>query len=57
LRIPYERENHLGFEDLEGKGSQISKKPKRFGGEDPKSPREPLATARDVVEEKKDLGF
>jgi hypothetical protein len=57
LRIPYERENHLGFEDLEGKGSQISKKPKRFGGEDPKSPREPMATARDVVEEKKDLGF
>jgi hypothetical protein len=37
-----ERENHLGFEDPEGKGSQISKKPKGFGGEDPKSPREPL---------------
>jgi hypothetical protein len=26
-----------GFEDPEGKGSQISKKAKRFGGEDPKS--------------------
>jgi hypothetical protein len=43
----------LGFEDPEGKGSQISKKPKGFGGEDPKSPREPLAAARDGVEEKK----
>jgi hypothetical protein len=48
-----ERENHLGFEDLERKGSQISKKPKGFSGEDPKSPREPLAAARDGVEEKK----
>jgi hypothetical protein len=47
----------LGFEDSEGKGSQISKKPKRFGGEDPKSPRVPLAVARDGVEEKKGLGF
>jgi hypothetical protein len=52
-----ERENHLRFEDLEGKGSQISKKPKGFSGEDPKSPREPLAAARVEVEEKKDLGF
>jgi hypothetical protein len=52
-----ERENHLGFEDPEGKGSQISKKPKGFGGEDPKSAREPLAAASDGVEEKKDLGF
>jgi hypothetical protein len=50
------KENHLGFEDPEGKGSQISKKPKGFGREDPKSPREPLAVARDGVEEKKDLG-
>jgi hypothetical protein len=57
LRIHQERENHLGFEDPEGKGSQISKKPKGFGGEDPKSPREPLATARAGVEEKKDLWF
>jgi hypothetical protein len=48
-----ERENHLGFEDPEKKGSQISKKPMGFSGEDPKSPREPLATARDGVEEKK----
>jgi hypothetical protein len=47
----------LGFEDPEGKRSQISKKPKGFGGEDPKSPREPLAAARDGVEEKKGLGF
>jgi hypothetical protein len=54
LRIPLERENHLGFEDPEEKGSQISKKPKRFGGEDPKSPREPLATEIDGVEEKKE---
>jgi hypothetical protein len=43
----------LGFEDPEGKGSQISKKSKGFGGEDPKSPREPLVAARDGVEEKK----
>jgi hypothetical protein len=43
----------LGFEDPEGKGSQISKKPKGFGGEDPKSPREPLTAASDGVEEKK----
>jgi hypothetical protein len=49
-----ERENHLGFEDPEGKESQISKKLKGFGGEDPKSPREPLAAARDGVER---LGF
>jgi hypothetical protein len=27
----------------------------RFGGEDPKSPKEPLATARDGVEEKKKM--
>jgi hypothetical protein len=47
-----ERENHLGFEDPEEKGSQISKKLKGFSGEDPTSPREPLATARDGVEEK-----
>jgi hypothetical protein len=47
----------LGFKDPEGKGSQISKKSKGFGGEDPKSPREPLVAARDGVEEKKDLGF
>jgi hypothetical protein len=45
------------FEDPEGKGSQISKKSKGFSGEDPKSPREPLAAARDGVEEKKDLRF
>jgi hypothetical protein len=44
----------LGFEDPEEEGSQISKKRKGFGGEDPKSPREPLATARDGVEEKKE---
>jgi hypothetical protein len=48
-----ERENHFGFEDPEGKGSQISMKPKGFGGEDPKSPREPLATATDGADEKK----
>jgi hypothetical protein len=47
----------LGFEDPGGKGSQISKKSKEFGGEDPKYPREPLAAARDGVEEKKVLGF
>jgi hypothetical protein len=47
----------LEFEDPDGKGSQISKKLKGFGGEDPKSPREPLTTTRDGVEEKKDLGF
>jgi hypothetical protein len=52
-----ERENHLGFDDSEEKGSQISKKPKGFGGEDPKSPREPLVAASDGVEEKKELGF
>jgi hypothetical protein len=34
-------------------GIQISKKPKGFSGEDPKSRREPLAAARDGVEEKK----
>jgi hypothetical protein len=54
MRIPYERENHLGFEDSEEKGSQISKKPKGFGGQDPKSPRKPLTNARDGVEEKKE---
>jgi hypothetical protein len=43
----------LGFEDPEGNPTQTSKKPKGFGGEDPKSPREPLAVARDGVEEKK----
>jgi hypothetical protein len=43
----------LGFEDPDGKGSQISKKPNEFGGEDSKSPREPLVAARDEVEEKK----
>jgi hypothetical protein len=53
LRIPWERENHLGFDDSKEKGSQISKKPKGFGGEDPKSPREPLGAASDGVEEKK----
>jgi hypothetical protein len=42
----------LGFEDPEGKGSQISKKSKGFGGEDPKLPRESLAAASDGVEEK-----
>jgi hypothetical protein len=47
----------LGFEDSKGKGSQISKKPKGFGGEYPKSSREPLVIARDRVEEKKDLRF
>jgi hypothetical protein len=52
-----ERENHLGFEDPKEKGSQIFKKLKGFGGEDPKSSREPLTTARDGVEEKKGLGF
>jgi hypothetical protein len=52
-----ERENHLGFEDPKEKGSQISKKLKGFSGEDPKSSREPLTTARDGVEEKKGLGF
>jgi hypothetical protein len=52
-----ERENYLGFEDPEGKGSQIFKKLKGFGGEDPKSAREPLTTASDGVEEKKDLEF
>jgi hypothetical protein len=57
LRIPYERENHLWLDDPEEKGSQISKKPKGFNGEDPKSAREPLATASDFVEEKKCLGF
>jgi hypothetical protein len=41
------------FEDSEEKGSQISKKPQGFGGEDLKSRREPLAAARDGVEEKK----
>jgi hypothetical protein len=49
--------NHLGFEDPEEMGSQISKKPKGFGGEDPKSPREPLAATRDGVEEEKGFGF
>jgi hypothetical protein len=47
----------LGFEDSKGKGSQISKKPKGFSGEYPKSSREPLVIARDRVEEKKDLWF
>jgi hypothetical protein len=41
------------FEDPEEKGSHISKKPKGFSGEDPKSPREPLTAARDGVEEEK----
>jgi hypothetical protein len=54
LRIAQERENHLGFEDPEEKGSQISKKIKGVGGEDPKSPREPLVITRDGVEEKKE---
>jgi hypothetical protein len=40
------------FDDLEEKGSQISKKLKGFSGEDPKSPREPLAATSDGVEEK-----
>jgi hypothetical protein len=42
----------LGFEDPERKGSQISKKSKGFGGENPKLPRESLAAASDGVEEK-----
>jgi hypothetical protein len=42
----------LGFEDPEGKGSQISKKSNGFGGENPKLPRESLAVASDGVEEK-----
>jgi hypothetical protein len=50
-----ERDNHLGFEDPDEKGSQISKKPKGFGGEDPKLPIEPLAATRDGVEEKKEF--
>jgi hypothetical protein len=41
------------FDDPEEKGSQISKKPKGFDGEDPKSFRESLATACDGVKEKK----
>jgi hypothetical protein len=41
------------FEDPEEKGSHISKKPKGFSGEHPKSPREPLTTAREGGEEKK----
>jgi hypothetical protein len=48
-----ERESHLGFEDPDEKGSQISKKLKGLGGEDPKSVREPLDAVRDGVEEKK----
>jgi hypothetical protein len=48
-----ERENHLRFKDPEEEESQISKKPKGFGGEDPKLAREPLAATRDGVEEKK----
>jgi hypothetical protein len=47
----------LGFEDPKGNESQISKKLKGFGGEDLKSPREPLAAVRDGVEEKKELRF
>jgi hypothetical protein len=47
----------LRFEDSEGKGSQISKKSNGFSGEDPKSPRKPLAATRDGVEEEKGLGF
>jgi hypothetical protein len=43
----------LGFKDHEGKGSQISKKSKGFGREDPKLSREPLAAARDGAKEKK----
>jgi hypothetical protein len=42
---------------LRGRGVKSPKKPKEFGGENSKSPREPLATARDGVEEKKGLGF
>jgi hypothetical protein len=41
------------FKDPE-EGSQISNKLKGFGGEDPKSPRDLLAAARDGVEEKKE---
>jgi hypothetical protein len=41
----------------EEKRSQISKKPKGFGGEDPKSPEEPLVAASEGVEEKQELGF
>jgi hypothetical protein len=48
-----ERESHLRFEDPEEKGSQIFKKLKGFSRENPKSSREPLAAARDGVEEKK----
>jgi hypothetical protein len=39
---------------LRRRGVKSPRKPKGFGGEDPKSPREPLATARDGVEEKKE---
>jgi hypothetical protein len=49
-----ERESRLGFDDPEEKWSQISKKSKGFGGEGPKSHREPLAAVRDRVEEKKE---
>jgi hypothetical protein len=37
-----ERENCLGFEDPEEKGSQIPLKPKGFGGGGPKLPWESL---------------
>jgi hypothetical protein len=45
------------LDDSEEKRSQISKKPKGFGGEDPKSPEEPLVTASEGVEEKQELGL
>jgi hypothetical protein len=44
----------LRFQDPEEEGSQISENPKGFGGEDPKSPREPSATARGGMEKKKE---
>jgi hypothetical protein len=40
------------LDDSEEKKSQITKKPKGFGGEDPKSPEEPLVAASEGVEEK-----
>jgi hypothetical protein len=45
------------LDDSEEKRSQISKKLKGFGGEDPKSPEEPLVTASEGVEEKQELGL
>jgi hypothetical protein len=45
------------LDDSEEKRSQISKKPKVFGGEDPKSPEEHLVAASEGVEDKQELGF